>query len=215
MMLSVGQRNFEAARVFCVGRNYVEHAKELNNAVPERPFIFQKPATALVADGGQVHFPEHGKELHQEVEVVVLIGHQGRARTAGEARSFIAGLSLGIDLTLRDVQEYLKKKSWPWEMAKAFDDSAPIGRFVPLGNIDPDNISFSCDVNGKRRQQGNTQAMIFKIDALIVALSEIWTLLPGDLIYTGTPAGVGPVAAGDVIRAESAPIGAFSWRIVA
>ena len=209
------KHNLNAARVFCVGRNYVEHVRELSNIVPEKPVVFIKPASCLVAPGEKIHFPKHGKELHHEVEIVVKIGRDGRADTEEEAVSFISALTIGLDLTLRDVQGELKKKGLPWEIAKAFDQSAPIGDFVPYDrSLELKNISFGCKVNGTERQRGNTGKMIFSIQRLLVELSRIWVLRAGDLLYTGTPSGVGPLTIGDTIEIYSDGIGSFSWNIV-
>lgn len=203
------------SRLFCIGRNYVEHIQELSNAIPEKPVIFIKPATCLVKPGEKIHFPKHGKELHHEVEIVVKIGREGRVAREEEALSYVSGVTVGLDLTLRDVQADLKKKGLPWEIAKAFDQSAPIGDFVPYDkSVDLNNISFGCKVNGIERQRGNSRDMIFSIPRLLVELSKIWLLRPGDLIYTGTPSGVGPLTIGDTIEIESDVTGSFSWNIV-
>ena len=183
--------------------------------VPTKPVVFIKPATCLVKPGEPIHFPKHGKELHHEVEIVVKVGKEGRVKSEKEASSFISALSVGLDLTLRDVQDEMKKKGLPWEIAKAFDQSAPLGNFIPYnGTMDLKNISFSCKVNGIERQQGNSGKMIFSIERLLVELSQIWLLYPGDLIYTGTPSGVGPLKIGDAIEIEGEKIGSFSWNIV-
>jgi acylpyruvate hydrolase len=202
-------------RIFCIGRNYVEHVRELSNMVPTKPVIFLKPATCLVKPGEPIHFPRHGKELHHEVEIVVKVGKVGRVRTEDEASSFVSAITIGLDLTLRDVQEDLKKKGLPWEIAKAFDQSAPLGDFVLYdGALDLKNISFGCKVNEIERQKGNSGKMIFSIERLLVELSQIWLLYPGDLIYTGTPSGVGSLRIGDTIEIESENIGSFSWSII-
>ena len=203
------------SRIFCIGRNYVEHARELNNPVPEAPVVFMKPPTCLVKPGEPVHFPSHGRDLHHEAELVVRIGREGRARTGQEACSFVQGLAVGLDLTLRDVQTELKRKGMPWERAKAFDQSAPMGEVVPWdGSFDLDRVRFTCTVNNTVRQTGNSGDMIFNVDSIILALSSVWTLKPGDLIFTGTPAGVGPLAVGDTITVESPQLGTYSWDIV-
>ena len=211
----MAKENSNAARIFCIGRNYVEHVRELSNIVPEKPVVFIKPASCLVAPGEEIHFPKHGKELHHEVEIVVKIGREGRVQTEEEALSFISALTVGLDLTLRDVQGELKKKGLPWEIAKAFEQSAPIGDFIPYDrSLELKNISFGCKVNGTERQKGNTGKMIFSVQRLLVELSGIWVLRPGDLVYTGTPSGVGPLKIGDTIEICSDPIGSFSWDIV-
>ncbi|HEX7401334.1 MAG TPA: fumarylacetoacetate hydrolase family protein [candidate division Zixibacteria bacterium] len=207
--------NPNVTRIFCIGRNYVEHVRELSNVVPTKPVVFIKPATCLVKPGEKIHFPKHGKELHHEVEIVVKVGKEGRAKNEEEALSFISAITIGLDLTLRDVQEELKKKGLPWEIAKAFDQSAPIGTFIPYDRtLDLKNISFGCRINGIERQRGSSGKMIFSIERLLVELSRIWLLYPGDLIYTGTPSGVGPLKIGDTVEIESEKIGSFSWNII-
>jgi len=207
--------NSNIARVFCIGRNYVEHVHELSNVIPTKPVVFIKPASCLVYPGEKIHFPKHGNLLHHEVEIVAQVGREGKVTTEEEALSYISAITVGLDLTLRDVQEDLKKKGLPWEIAKAFEQSAPLGDFIPYdGSLDLNHISFGCKVNGITRQQGNTGDMIFSIEELLVELSQIWVLKPGDLIYTGTPSGVGPLEIGDLIEAESDPIGSFSWSII-
>ncbi len=209
------KNNSNVTRVFCIGRNYVEHVRELSSAMPTKPVVFIKPATCLVGPGEEIHFPKHGSELHHEVEIVVKVGREGRVSTEEEALSFISAVTVGLDLTLRDVQRDLKQKGLPWEIAKAFEQSAPIGDFIPYdGSLDLKDISFGCKVNGIQRQRGNTGEMIFSIQRLLVDLSKIWMLRPGDLIYTGTPSGVGPLKIGDSIEIEGDKIGSFSWSIV-
>ena len=212
--LKVGSRTFTPGRVFCAARNYAEHARELRNVMPEELTIFMKPVTSLVLPGRAIERPRHGKVLHHEVEVVVLLGKGGSRITEDEAAGFISGITLGLDLTLRDVQSDLKGKGLPWERSKSFDQSAPLGEFVPYEkSIDLKNIEFSCSVNGETRQKGNTGNMTWPIPAFISRLSEWWRLLPGDLIYTGTPSGVGPLNSGDAVTIRSDLTGAFSWKI--
>jgi 2-keto-4-pentenoate hydratase/2-oxohepta-3-ene-1,7-dioic acid hydratase in catechol pathway len=204
------------ARIFCIGRNYAEHAAELANPLPAAPVIFMKPPSSLVRAGQPIHFPHHGQELHHEVELVVKIGRAGRVGALDQALSYVAGISLGLDLTLRDLQQQLKQKGLPWEVAKAFDQSAPIGEFVACdASIDLGDIAFRCSVNGVQRQAGNSRDMIFPVARLLVELSRIWTLQPGDLLFTGTPAGVGPLRIGDRVEIASDLIGSFAWSIVA
>lgn len=208
-------RKIKAARIFCVGKNYRAHIQELEDEAPEQPVIFMKPGSCLVSPGEKIQLPTHGTCLHHEVELVALIGRGGKNISESGARSHIAGLSLGLDLTLRDVQSALKKKGLPWEIAKAFDQSAPLGEIVSLNNlIHLDDISFSCTVNGALRQEGNSGRMIYSIPQIIRYLSEIWELQAGDLIYTGTPSGVGPLSSGDTITIVSEGIGKFTWDVV-
>ena len=200
-------------RVFCVGRNYAAHARELGNALPAPegpPILFLKPASALVPPGQPVPFPTHGRVLHFETELVLAIGRAGRPVTESEAADFVSGMTLGFDLTLRDVQDTAKKAGMPWEAAKAFDHSAPCGPAVP-GPLR--NIVFFGDLNGQRRQAGDTHDMIFPPARLLVEIGKIWALRPGDLVFTGTPEGVGPCQSGDVLTAHSPSLGSWSWTI--
>lgn len=211
----MAEYNSNIPRIFCIGRNYAEHVHELSNTLPIKPVIFIKPMSCLVAPGEKIHFPKHGKMLHHEVEIVVEVGREGRVTEEEKALNFISAITVGLDLTLRDVQEDLKKKGLPWEIAKAFEQSAPIGEFIPYHqSLDLKNISFGCKVNGIEKQRGNTGEMIFSFERLLVELSKIWVLRPGDLIYTGTPSGVGPLRIGDTIEIEGDSIGSFSWSIV-
>ena len=214
MIIELFGTTYIPRRLFCIGRNYVAHAEELGNLVPESPVVFMKPPTCLVPRGAPISLPGHGDDLHFETELVILIGTEGRANSVEEALAFVEGLSLGLDLTLRDVQSALKAKGLPWEKAKAFDGSAPLGSFIPFDDsINLADISFTCDVNGQRRQNGHTANMIFSIPTLIMELSAIWSLKPGDLIFTGTPEGVGPLRAGDTITIANSRIGSFSWEV--
>ena len=214
MKLIVANRTYDAGRIFCVGMNYAAHIQEMKNELPKSPVIFMKPATCLVPTGARIPRPVHGRDLHYETEVVVLIGREGRPTTDAAAREAIAGLSLGLDLTLRDVQSNLRKQGLPWEFSKAFDASAPVGAFVPLtAGMDLANLSFTGEINGQVRQRGNTGNMVFSVTTLIRELATVWTLYPGDLIYTGTPEGVGPLQAGDRIAASAPWAGSFAWTV--
>ena len=215
MRLTVGNTPYEACRVFCVGMNYVAHIQELKNEIPKTPVIFMKPGTSLIGPSAVVPRPAHGDDLHYETEVVVLLGTTGRPRTDAEARAAIAGLSLGLDLTLRDVQVALRGKGLPWEFCKAFEASAPVGDFSPLtDDMDLANLAFTGAVNDRVRQTGNTGNMVFSIPTLIRELAKVWTLRPGDLIYTGTPEGVGALNTGDRLTVSAPWAGTFSWVIV-
>jgi len=203
-------------RIFCIGMNYAEHIRELANEIPDTPAVFMKSPLSLVRPGEPIHVPTHGRGFQHEVEVVVKISKEGRANGSSEALSFVSGITLGLDLTLRTTQSELKKKGLPWEKCKSFEQSAPLGEFIPYtSSIKLDDIPFECKVNGEVRQQGNTRDMLFSIPVLIVELSKIWLLRPGDIIYTGTPPGIGPLTAGDTIEAYGERIGSFSWKIVA
>lgn len=204
------------ARVFCIGQNYIEHIKELSGVMPDKPVVFMRPPSSLVAPGVDIHFPTHGNELHYEVEVVIRIGKQGQNIKEKDALSYIDGITLGLDLTLRDLQKEKKQKGLPWEEAKAFEQSGPLGEFLPYNPavIDLHNLDLSCIVNGEVKQNGNTSDMLFCFEKLLAELSQVWVLRPGDMIYTGTPSGVGPLKIGDVIEAHSDQIGTFSWTMI-
>lgn len=210
MKLIVGDREYASRRVFCIGRNYVDHVRELGNETPGRPVIFMKSDACLVPEGRPIRPPRHGSELHHEAELVLLLDPRG-----GEPGwQDVAGVSLGIDLTLRDVQAELKERGLPWELAKSFEGSAPIGSFVSAAEIaDPAAIRFSLKVNDEVRQRGDCGLMIFQVPAMLRALSEVWVLRPGDLVFTGTPAGVGPLRSGDRVEVESPSIGRFAWEV--
>ncbi len=185
-------------KILAIGRNYVNHAKELNNPVPAEPVVFSMPDSALLKSNNDFYYPDFTKEIHHEIEMVVKICRVGKNIPQEFAHRYYEELALGIDFTARDIQTECKKKGLPWEKAKAFDGAAPISNFIPKSKFaDINNINFSLDINGERVQTGNTKNMIFSIDYLIAYLSQFFTLKIGDLIYTGTPAGVGEVKIGD------------------
>lgn len=189
--------------LYCIGRNYAAHASELNNPIPSAPIVFIKPATTIISDGGDVVIPAASNDVHHEVEIVVLIGKAGKNIAVETAREYIAGYAVGIDVTARDIQSRAKEKSHPWAVAKGYDTFAPLSEFVApdaIGN--PDGIQLSLNVNGETRQDGNSTNMLFPIPQLIAYLSGIFTLQPGDLIFTGTPEGVAKMSAGDEVTAS-------------
>ncbi len=187
--------------IFCIGRNYAEHARELNNPVPKSPVVFTKPASSLIFDGDAIVIPEFTEDVHHELEMVVAIGETGKNIPAEQAQNHIAGYAIGLDMTARDVQSRLKEKSHPWDLAKGPDTFAPLGNFVEATQVNPADIHLSLKRNGTFVQQGTTSDMIFSVHQLISHLSKYFTLNPGDLIYTGTPEGVGPVQKGDQLEA--------------
>lgn len=188
-------------KIICIGRNYAEHAKELNNPVPERPVVFHKPASALLVNDKPLYYPEFTKDLHHELEIVLKIGKNGKYVQAEFADDYYPEIGLGIDFTARDLQSELKKKGQPWEIAKGFDGSAVLGRFVGITDLpDLSAIEFELHKNGQVVQQGNTKDLLFSFNDIIVYVSQFFKLQMGDLIYTGTPAGVGPVQIGDVLE---------------
>ncbi|MFA9214881.1 MAG: fumarylacetoacetate hydrolase family protein [Candidatus Methylacidiphilales bacterium] len=187
-------------KILCVGRNYSEHAKELGNAVPENPVIFSKPDTALLKNNEDFYLPSFSNDVHHEVELVIKINKVGKKIQEKFARNYFSEIGLGIDFTARDLQTELKSKGLPWELAKAFDGSAPIGNFINIENIDLKNIDFSLQKNGQIVQKGNTAQMIFSFEQIVSFVSQYFTLKVGDLIYTGTPAGVSQVNIGDKLE---------------
>jgi 2-keto-4-pentenoate hydratase/2-oxohepta-3-ene-1,7-dioic acid hydratase in catechol pathway len=189
-------------KIFCVGRNYAEHAKELGNALPEAPVIFMKPDTALLAPGAKFEYPRFTSDLHYEIELVLRIGKTAKNIVAANALSCVDAITVGIDFTARDVQAGLKSKGLPWEKAKAWDNSAIVGEWKPFNaeaNADGGEILFSLTKNGQKAQSGTTQDMIYSFETLLEHISGYFTLSPGDLVYTGTPAGVGPCLPGDTL----------------
>lgn len=195
-------------KIVCLARNYAEHAKELGNETPAAPVLFMKPATAVIGDGYSVQIPGYSQECHYEVELALLIGKKARNVTPEQAMEYVAGYGVAIDMTLRDVQNQLKSKGLPWEIAKAFDTSCPLSDFVPATSVpEPHNLNLRLSVNGDLRQNGNSSDMIHRVPQIIAYISDIFTLEPGDVILTGTPAGVGQVQAGDLMEADISGIG--------
>jgi len=189
-------------KIICIGRNYVAHAKELNNEVPEIPVFFLKPDSALVLDNRPFFYPEFSKDVQYELEVVIRINRLGRSIEQQYVNRYFNEIALGVDFTARDLQAEQKKKGLPWEIAKGFDYSAPVSEFFPLKEFgDIHTLAFRLDLNGKTVQEGNTSLMIFSFEKIIAYVSRFMTLKTGDLIYTGTPAGVGPVAINDRLEA--------------
>ncbi|MBK5273875.1 MAG: fumarylacetoacetate hydrolase family protein [Desulfuromonadales bacterium] len=196
-------QQFTIGKIVCLARNYAEHARELGNETPAAPVLFMKPASSVIGDGETVRIPAYSQECHYEVELAVLIGKQCRAVSADNAMDCVAGYGTAIDMTLRDVQNALKAKGLPWEIAKGFDSACPLSDFVPASAVaDPHNLQLLLSVNGVKRQDGCSSDMINRLPQIIAHISAIFTLEPGDVILTGTPAGVGQVVAGDVMEAE-------------
>ncbi len=195
---------FPVRRIYCVGRNYAAHAREMgSNPEREPPFFFCKPADAVVANHSSIPYPAETNELHHEVELVVALGKGGSRISVDSALNCVFGYALGIDLTRRDLQNQAKKQCRPWDTAKAFDQSAPITAIhtvADCGHINRGEISLS--VNGELRQQGDVSDLIWSIPEIIAQLSTLFELKPGDLIFTGTPSGVGPIQAGDQVSAS-------------
>ncbi len=219
--ITVGERVIKPCRIFCIGKNYTEHIRELggfNSTLQSKnesqPVVFMKPVTSIVSLGESIHAPTHGNVLHHEVEVVVLLNGGGKNILIEDSLSCIAGVTLGLDLTLRDVQVEVKKKGHPWELSKSFDQSSPLGLMRSYDDsFDLFDIPFACFVNEEKRQEGNTKDMIFSIPQIISFLSTVWKLMPGDLIYTGTPSGIGIIKSRDEIILNSPILGRFAWTV--
>lgn len=184
-------------KIICIGRNYADHITELGNDRPENPVIFMKPDTAILRENSPFYYPDHSKDIHHEVEVLVKIKKEGKSISQEFAHKYYDEIGLGIDFTARDTQSKLKEKGLPWERAKAFDGSAPISTFISKEGYDMTNLNFELKKNGEVVQVGNTSLMLWPIDELIAYVSQFFTLKTGDIIYSGTPKGVGPIQIGD------------------
>lgn len=188
-------------KIFCIGRNYAEHAKELGNEIPDEPVIFMKPNSAVLQHNIPFYYPEFTNELHYECELVIKISKNGKYINENNSRNYYDAITLGIDFTARDIQNELKKKGLPWEKAKAWDNSAVLGTWLPLKpNENCDDINFYMNKNGKTVQKGNSNQMIHNVDKIIAHISKYFSLNIGDLIFTGTPAGVGECVVGDELE---------------
>ncbi len=188
-------------KLLAIGRNYVEHIEELNNERPEEPVIFLKPDSAIIRKNAPFYLPSFTKEVHHEIELLVKINRVGKNIQEKFAHKYYHEIGLGIDFTARDLQSKAKSKGLPWTIAKGFDGSAPISPFLPKAEFpNLQNINFGLEIDGEIRQKGNTSLMLFSIDYIISYLSKFFTLKEGDIIFTGTPKGVGPVAKGNKLR---------------
>ncbi len=189
-------------KIIAIGRNYAAHIEELQNEKPTEPVVFLKPDTALLKNNAPFYHPEFSEDIHHEVELVLKIKKEGKYIDRKFAHTYYDEIGIGIDFTARDLQRKCKEKGLPWEIAKAFNGSAPVGEFRPVANFpNVADINFHLDVNGERRQTGNTSLLIFPFDVILAYVSQFFTLKTGDLIFTGTPAGVGKVAIGDQLEA--------------
>lgn len=193
------------SKIVCVGRNYIDHAKELGNEVPQIPLIFLKPPSSIIAPGETIYLPPQSKQVEHEAELVVVIGKRGRHIIAEEAKNYILGYTIGNDVTARDLQ----KIDDQWTRAKGFDTFCPFGPWIDT-EFDPADAVITCRVNGQMRQMASTRDMVFSVSTLVAYISSIMTLEPGDLIFTGTPAGVGPLHDGDVVEVEIDGLGHLS-----
>ncbi len=194
--------NQNSMKIIAIGRNYGEHIQELENERPDEPVVFMKPDTALLKNNEPFYHPEFSDNIHHEVELVLKISREGKYIQQEFAHKYFDEIGIGIDFTARDLQQKCKTKGLPWEIAKAFNGSAPLGEFRPVSNYPAmNNINFHLDINGERRQTGNTSLLLFPFDVIVAYVSQFFTLKTGDLIFTGTPAGVGKVNIGDRLEA--------------
>jgi 2-keto-4-pentenoate hydratase/2-oxohepta-3-ene-1,7-dioic acid hydratase in catechol pathway len=201
-------------KIMCLGRNYREHAKEMQAEIPAEPVVFLKPATALLGSGGVVRIPSFSRDVHHEVEIVALISTGGCDIPRTSALDHVGGYAVGLDMTARDVQSAAKKKGLPWAVSKGFDTSAPVSPFIPSERVpDPGRLEFSLSVNGTLRQRGTSADMLFSVGEIVAYLSTVFTLEPGDLIFTGTPEGVAPIAPGDRLEARLADLVSLSVTV--
>ena len=201
--LPADQRTVSVGKLLCIGRNYADHAAEMERDVPDEPMVFLKPATALIRSGGTVRLPPQSQNVHYEVELVVVIGTGGRRIPEARALNHVAAYAVGLDITARDLQNEAKAQRHPWSVAKGFDTFAPLGPLVPASAInDPQDVDLELHRNGRVRQQASTRDMMFSVADLVHYCSQIFTLEPGDLMYTGTPSGVGPIEDGDQLEAR-------------
>lgn len=207
-------RTLQPGKLLCIGRNYARHAAEMKSAVPTEPMVFLKPATALVGHEGTVVLPPQSQDVHHEVELVAVIGREAKNIDAADALDHVAAYAVGIDMTARDIQARAKEKGHPWSVAKGFDTFAPLGGLAPAHAVgDPQSLTLRLTVDGETRQEGSTSDMIFSVAELIAHCSRIFTLQPGDLLYTGTPEGVGPVVAGALLEATATGLPPLRVRV--
>lgn len=200
-LIFTDDRELKVGTMYCIGQNYAEHAKEMGSVVSKSPVVFLKPPTAYLPEGESICIPNFSSNAHHEVELVVVIGKECRNISKNDALSYVAGYAVGIDVTLRDIQQKAKEKGHPWAVAKGFATSAPISKIVPSSEVSTPIFDLELSVNGTIRQQGSTSKMERSIETLIEYLSSVFILLPGDVIFTGTPEGVGHIVSGDEIHA--------------
>ena len=207
-------KTYPVGKIIGLGRNYLEHIRELGNKVPERAVIFCKPASSLLHDGGEIIIPEYSNDCHHELELALLVGKPGKAIRKESALAHLSGYAVALDLTLRDLQSELKDKGLPWEVAKGFDTSCPLSDFTAADRVsDPNNLELCLKVNGEVRQLGNTAQMIRSVEEIIAEISTFYTLEAGDIILTGTPAGVSRIISGDQLEGTIEGVGSLQVSV--
>ena len=208
------ETTYNVGKIICLGRNYLDHIRELGNKVPDRAVLFCKPTTSLLENGGRIEIPSYSSNCHHELELALLVGRGGKNIPQDAALSYLAGYGVAIDLTLRDLQDELKSKGLPWEIAKGFDTSCPLSDFVPVTAVDnPNDIQLTMTVNGEIRQQGTTAQMMRSVEEIIAEISTYFTLEPGDIILTGTPAGVSKIVSGDKLQGVIEQVGSLQVTV--
>ena len=188
-------------KIIAIGRNYADHIKELNNERPDEPVIFTKPDTAILRNNAPFYYPEYTKDIHYEVEILLKISKEGKYIQEKFASNYYNEIGIGVDFTARDLQQKAKEKGLPWAISKGFNGSAPVSEFVLKENYDLDNLNFTLKVDGETKQEGNTALMLYNFDFIISYISQFFTLKKGDIIFTGTPKGVGPIQIGNILEA--------------
>lgn len=208
------KKSYAVGKIICLGRNYLDHIRELGNKVPDRAVIFCKPASSLLANGGAIEIPEYSNDCHHELELALLVGKTGKNIPESQALTYLSGYGVALDLTLRDVQSELKEKGLPWEIAKGFDTSCPISDFVPAQQVDnPNSLRLQLKVNGQIRQDGTTAQMMRSVEEILAEVSTFYTLEPGDIILTGTPAGVSRIESGDTLEGTIEQVGSLKVSV--
>ncbi|WP_263786414.1 fumarylacetoacetate hydrolase family protein [Salinibacter grassmerensis] len=201
-------------KVLCIGRNYADHAAEMDRDVPDEPMVFLKPPSALIRSGAAVQLPSQSRDVHHEVELVAVVGRKGKGIARSAALDHVAGYAVGLDMTARDLQAEAKERRHPWSVAKGFDTFAPLGPIQPVEAVgDVQDLTLQLTVNDETRQEASTRHQIFPVRELVHYCSQIFTLSPGDLLYTGTPSGVGPVQEGDRLHASATGLDPLSVSV--
>jgi 5-carboxymethyl-2-hydroxymuconate isomerase len=205
---------YNVGKIICVGQNYKRHIEELKSIKSKDPLIFMKPSTSILLEGKSILIPDFSNEVHHETELALLIGTGGKNIKPGEWKKYVVGLGVALDLTLRDVQNEAKKNGHPWTICKGFDGSCPLSTFTSLKNVtDIQKLKIQLFINNQLKQEGFTKDMIWSVDELLVYISKIFTLEPGDIILTGTPEGVGKLNSGDQLRAEISEVGSMEFDV--
>ncbi len=214
VQMSHAKETYPVGKIICLGQNYLDHIRELGSKVPDRAVIFCKPPCSLLANGGVIEIPEYSNDCHHELELALLVGKTGKHIQEKDALSYLAGYGVALDLTLRDIQSEQKSRGLPWEIAKGFDTSCPISDFIPADKVsDPNNLELKLKVNGDIRQHGNTNQMMRSVEKIVAEISNFFTLETGDIILTGTPAGVSRIQSGDHLEGTIEQVGSLQVSV--